>query len=71
MHCMNIYAVANCGFLSNPVDGQVSFEPDGFTTFNSRAVYTCNSGFTLDGDDTRVCQADETWSGSAPKCRRK
>ena len=63
--------VANCGPLSAPDDGQVSFEPDGTTVFRSRAVYSCNTGFTLDGDKTRVCREDETWSGSAPTCVRK
>ena len=63
--------VADCGQLSDPTDGQVTFEPAGTTVFNSRATYSCNSGFSLQGDQTRDCQADETWSGSEPKCVRK
>ncbi len=65
------FLVADCRFLPRPSNGQIRFEPDGTTVFRSRAVYSCDSGFSLDRDDTRVCQADETWSGSAPNCVRK
>ena len=68
---INCYIVADCGSLPNPRDGQVTFEPAGTTVFRSRAIYSCNFGFSLQGDKTRVCQADETWSGSEPKCVRK
>ncbi len=68
---LSTFIVADCRSLSKPVNGQIRFEPDGTTVFRSRAVYSCDSGFSLDRDDTRVCQADETWSGSAPKCVRK
>ena len=35
------------------------------------ATYTCDSGFTLVGDPTRICGSDGTWSGMAPTCERK
>ena len=38
------------------------------TVFGSQAVYTCGGGSTLVGDDVRLCQADEQWSGNAPNC---
>jgi len=37
-------------------------------TFNSTATYTCSSGYGMVGADKRTCQADGTWSGTAPTC---
>ena len=50
----------------DPDNGRVDYE----TTLGSTATYTCNTGYQLDGDSTRTCQSDETWSGSAPTCTR-
>ena len=30
--------------------------------------YTCNSNFTLVGDERRVCQANGLWTGVDPTC---
>ena len=35
------------------------------------ATYTCDPGFILVGEPTRVCRDDETWSGEEPTCERK
>ena len=37
-------------------------------TFDSQANYSCSVGYTLNGNTTRVCQADGQWSGSEPIC---
>ena len=63
----------NCGFLdrvecaepTNPTDGTVLYSQRGF---ESKATYSCHSGFELLGDDTRTCLSDETWSGATPTC---
>ncbi len=34
------------------------------------ATYTCNDGYTLTGDPTRMCQDDGMWSGSPSTCRK-
>ena len=39
--------------------------------FQSTVTYTCDSGYTLQGDNTRTCMANKRWSGSAPTCIRK
>lgn len=31
--------------------------------------YRCNEGYKMRGEDRRICQADQTWSGSLPACR--
>ena len=35
------------------------------------ANYTCDPGFILVGDRTRICGSDGTWSGVPPVCERK
>ncbi len=32
------------------------------------ATYTCESGYILSGDSSRICQSDSIWSGSEPTC---
>ena len=76
LHLSRLYlffdlVVANCGSLPNPSNGDVGFFPAGSTTFGAVAIYTCDPGFSLQGREERTCQADETWSGSEPKCVRK
>ena len=43
---------------------------DGFT-FREIATFTCDEGFTLEGDPTRTCQASENWSEENPLCLSK
>ena len=57
----------DCDTLSDPANGQVSTSG---TTFGETATYSCNTGYNLVGDNTRTCQADGMWSGSAPTCER-
>ena len=35
------------------------------------ATYTCDPGFILVGDPTRICRDNGTWSGEEPTCERK
>lgn len=35
----------------------------------SQLVYTCDPGYTLDGNDTRTCQEDARWGGQQPHCQ--
>ena len=57
-----------CDDLPDPTNGQVELSGD---TPGSTAQYTCNSGFVLIGDKTRMCQDDGDWSGEAPVCECK
>ena len=55
-----------CGSLDNPENGQVSLTG---TTVGSKAIYSCNKGFVLDGNSRRTCQINGKWSGEAPVCK--
>ncbi|XP_052811571.1 neurogenic locus notch homolog protein 1-like [Mya arenaria] len=56
----------SCGSLSAPTNGAVDLT-DG-VLYEDVATFSCNSGFSLTGDVTRICQADTTWSGASPTC---
>jgi len=59
-------AVVECSAgLTSPDNGSVDVVNG---SFGDTATYSCSSGFYLDGERTRMCQADGTWSGSAPNC---
>jgi len=68
---MNSHAIchsfvgSDCGDLSAPSNGQISINA---TTFGSMATYSCDLGYTLDGNTSRTCQSNGQWSGSQPSC---
>lgn len=51
--------------LSAPTNGAVSPTSG---VFGTQATYLCNAGYSLAGSATRTCQADQSWSLSAPVC---
>ena len=51
-----------------PTNGQRSLSS---TTFRSIVRYTCDDGYTLQGLDSRTCQSNGQWNGSAPQCNRE
>lgn len=48
------------------MNGVVNF-PFG-TTYGEALIYTCNPGYLLVGNDTRVCEVTGDWSGVPPFC---
>ena len=60
------YTAITCGQLSDPENGNVRQRRPAIV--GSVALYVCNSGFRLDGQRTRVCQSDGSYSGQAPTC---
>ena len=56
----------DCGPLSAPSNGAV--DTSSGTTFMMTATYTCNTGYTLTGDTTRMCGAGGSWTLMEPTC---
>ena len=63
-----VFHLTECPSLDDIPNGSVSLSGN---TTGDIAVYTCDDGFELVGDPTRVCMNDTTWSGEPPTCRRK
>ena len=59
-----------CDVLPNPTNGLVTITRLGSPGIlpGSKAVYTCNGGYEINGNSIRDCQSDGTWSGSEPTC---
>lgn len=59
-------SISDCGALVDPADGSVVYTSG--TTYQSVATFSCVTGYTLIGDATRTCQADQLWGNSDPTC---
>ena len=65
-------AAAQCPSLADPTNGQVTFSNS--TNVGSIATYSCDTGFALNGNPMRTCQATGNtadWSGDDSTCERK
>ena len=61
------YIAVDCGPLTI-ANGAV--DTSSGTTFMMTATYTCNTGYTLIGANTRTCGGDGQWTPDAPTCLR-
>ena len=66
-----------CPSLTPPINGTITFTPGADNSnigLGSVATYSCNLGYFLVGQTTRVCQsvfggATAGWTGYAPVCQ--
>ena len=65
---MYLITGVDCGVLNAPLYGQISLTG---TSVGSQALYKCDRGFVLIGNDLRTCKKNGEWSGVAPKCQRR
>lgn len=54
--------------LQAPANGQVEST---YTDLGAEALYHCDTGYELFGNDTRTCNANASWSGNLPQCHRE
>lgn len=64
-YCTCLPSVVDCGSPGIPRNGLVDAAS---TSFRSVATYSCNEGYELVGEASRVCGSDREWSGSIPSC---
>ena len=59
--------VINCGPPDIPQNGYVILRSER-TYLDDYALYSCGSGYSLEGKEQRVCQENGLWSGDLPGC---
>ena len=59
----------DCGPLPAPVNGEMAIVNG--TVYGAVMIYSCNTGFKMEGKKTRVCQSSGVWSDEEPVCQRK
>ncbi|ELU07763.1 hypothetical protein CAPTEDRAFT_103334, partial [Capitella teleta] len=59
-----------CKFPGRPRNGYISLSGSTYY-YGATARYTCATGYTLQGPNTRVCQQNERWSNALPICQSK
>lgn len=62
------YTGITCPKIDAPDYGTVKVSD---STYGSRAVYVCNRGYELYGENYRTCEYNGKWGGKAPVCKRK
>ena len=69
------FTAVTCSSLSSISSGVIAYIPDTTPPFDlgTVAVYLCNEGFNLTGNNLRTCSGDGSsvsgvWGGSAPVC---
>ncbi len=71
VECVPVPIVITCSDLILLTNGDIVYTAG---SPNSRpvdtvAIYTCVTGYTLNGGSTRTCGSDGVWSGLAPVCQ--
>lgn len=56
----------DCGAPESINNGNVDYED---SLFQATATYSCDTGYILSGDKTRVCSKSKIWSGIVPSCQ--
>ena len=71
--CLSNYSpVTTCTDLTRPNNAMISYTSGGSIDnrpIGTVATYSCDTGYTLNGDRVRTCQSDGTWSGSVQTCK--
>ena len=66
-HCYPFFFcdLVGCQTLDVPDNGNVSVSTESSKT---KAVFTCDTGYTLKGASVTICRSDGTWDFAVPTC---
>lgn len=62
-----LLTITDCGQPPAIANGEID-SPAG-TLYGHTVIYTCNTGYTLSGDNTRTCQSSGNWRPAQPTCQ--
>ena len=69
---VNVFTIdLQCDNLSIPANGEITSCSSGTLGVGyegDTCSFTCNTGYELNGSDTRTCQNDGSWNGSDAVC---
>ena len=57
----------DCGSPGNLDNGIIT--PGDNTSLGATVTFTCNSGYTLQGMNSRTCQSNGRWNNEVPVCQ--
>ena len=63
-----VTTAVDCGSLPAPDNGVITINT---SIFRSTATYSCDVGYQLNENASRICLASGNWSGSQPSCNSK
>ena len=72
MRLMWFLLLVACPPLDSPNNGMISCssEEDELPSPGNICIFSCDTGYQLTDNNTRICQDDQSWSGSDVMCRR-
>ena len=65
---LSFHSAVECPELESPQNGTVSYDD---RLYPNNAEYSCDDGFELEGEPTRMCQLDGEWTEEAPSCEEE
>ena len=66
-----LFSTGICFDLPSLTNGMISYNDAGYTNrrpVDTVAIFSCDTGYTLNEDATKICGNDGMWSGSSPTC---
>lgn len=63
--CTCSFSVVNCSNTIVPLNGELKGQS---VKYDSVHVFTCNTGYQLEGSETRRCQENGSWGGAPTSC---
>ena len=67
-NCFLIISDVSCSLPNKPVNGNYTLF--GGTQIQANVTYQCNTGYTLSGSPSAICQENGLWSNETPGCSR-
>ena len=69
-----LFSTGICSDLPLLTNGMIFYSGTGSAnkrTVDTVAIFSCDTGYTLNGGATKTCESDGMWSGLDPVCQRK